>query len=276
MDKRNTFFLGKLFCLFLLFMCCHFEIAEILHPSSQDEARLAEAFDKFEVIGEGSDFLTVKIDLPLPVSTSFVAQVYGLIVDKDNYPLRKVSGYAHNPELKGKNHLWFYFFLFAPGEWPSHLRKSDSIKFIVQKNRKTLLERSVKYPKLWENKGEAKTKIYDPPSPPDQIKGYLILKDYTFLAQGDFRKPEGFYVEGKIMGKDGRWTHFVTLSDIKGHEPDTEYILPVAQGWLELETGKTHAMQEAISPRPPYVEGWWDGKGYFHPYPVKVQGLKKE
>jgi len=38
--------------------------------------------------------------------------------------------------------------------------------------------------------------------------------------------------------------------------------MPADQDWLELRTGATHSMREAISSSPPYGEGWWDKKGY--------------
>ena len=65
--------------------------------------------------------------------------------------------------------------------------------------------------------------------------------------------------------------YFVPTSDIQGQEPEPEVKLPTSQGWLELSTGRTHQMMEAIAPEKPYVNGWWDGKGYFHPQPVKIQ-----
>jgi hypothetical protein len=269
--KRPILFLLKCLPLvFLLFLCCHPRKTEEVILPSLDENQMIKAFDQWQAIGEGTDFLTAKIDLAQTLSPEF--QIHALILDKDKYPLRKVSGYTYNPQLKGRNHLWFYFFLYIPERRFQFSNESEYLKFIVVRENHIVMEKEIEHQKTWGNKEKAK--IFDLPSPPDQITGYLVLNDYTFLAKGDFRKPEGYYVEGKIEGPDGQWTHFVALSDIKGKEAEPEYILPADQGWLELTTGRTHSMQEAISPTPPYVNGWWEGKGYFHPKPVKVYGLK--
>lgn len=256
---------------FLFHVSCYQEkTGETVSPS-MDMSKVEEAMEKWEIIGEGTDFLTVKIDLAKKLPSKF--QIFGLALDEDGYPMRKLSGYTHNPQLKGKNHLWFYFFLYAPREWPDFLKESEYLKFIVVKEEQTVYEKVVTYQKSWGING--KPKIFDRPAPPDEIPGNLVLKDYTFLANGDFRAPQGYHVEGKIIGGNGRWDRFIVFSDIRGEEAQPEVVLPTDQGWLELETGRTHSMQEAISPSPPYVNGWWDGKGYFHPDPVKIFGLIK-
>jgi len=273
MIKRwSNFLLLSLPLAFLLLICCHSKRTENVAGQIIDESQMTEAFNTWQVIGEGTEFLTVKIDLPQNLSPD--VQFYALILDEEGYPLRKVSGYTYDPQLEGKNHLWFYFFLYAPGQRPSFSNKSGYIKFILMKADNMVMEKIVKYEKSWGEKDRAE--IFDLPSPPDQIPGYIVLKDYTFLAKGDFRKPEGYYVEGKIEGSDGHWSHFAASSGIQGKEEEPEYILPVDQGWLELATGKTHSMPEAVAPIPPYVNGWWDGKGYFHPDPLIVYGLKLE
>ena len=242
--------------------------ADALSPA--DEEQLAASFEKLEVIGEGTHFLTAKIDLPRAYSADI--QFYGLVLDEDGYPLSKVSGYTHDPQLEGQNHLWFFFFAYAPGEWPAFQRNSGFIQFVVAKGEKVILEKIVEHRKSWGSPDEPE--IFDRPSPPDEIAGCILLKDYAFLAQGDYRKPQGYHVEGKIVGHDGVWTHFVVLSDVLGQEDEPEIRLETDRGWLELTTGKSHSMPEAIAPAPPYVQGWWDGKGYFHPEPVRVFGLK--
>ena len=78
------------------------------------------------------------------------------------------------------------------------------------------MEHVVKISKTWGSRDKAK--IFDLPSPPDQIPGYLLLKDYRFLAEGDIRKPDGYYVKGAVIGRKGRWTHFTAASDILGEE----------------------------------------------------------
>jgi hypothetical protein len=255
---------------FLFFTGCRAKSTEedVFQVVNVDE--LTEAFEEYEIIGEGTHFLTVKIDLSQTLPSSF--QVYGVVLDEDGYPLAKVSGYTHDPRLKGKNHLWFYFFIYAPGEWPRFLSESGHIQFIVARDDDVMVRKVVAYRKSWG--GEDEAKIFDLPSPPDEIPGYMILKDYTFLAKNDYRKPQGYYVEGKIAGKDGEWTRFIAQSDIRGQEEEPEIKIEVDRGWLELTTGKSHSMPEAIAPSPPYIKGWWDGKGYFHPQPVQVVGLR--
>lgn len=273
MRKTSTRFLGLfMIFVFLAYSGCSSKTKEAEPLSLTDQEQLAEAFKRLEIIGEGTNFLTVKIDLPLTLPPGH--KIYALILDEDGYPVPKVGGYTHDPQLEGRNHLWFYFFLYAPGEWPASLNKSGFIKFIVDMEEDTVLEKDVEHRKTWGSEEKAKT--YDLPAPPDEIPGFLILKDYTFLARDDFRTPEGYYVEGKIIGKDGEWTHFVAQSDIQGQEEEPEIRLETDRGWLELRTGKSHSMPEAIAPTPPYVQGWWDGKGYFHPDPVRVFGLKRE
>jgi hypothetical protein len=184
-----------------------------------------------------------------------------------------VSGYTFDPGLKDKNHLWFLFFLYEPGKIFHSSIKSQYIKFSVVKKQKIEMEHVVRSSKTWGSKDKAR--IFDLPSPPDQIPGYLLLKDYRFLAEGDIRKPDGYYVKGAVNGRKGRWTHFAVASDILGEEDSAiKNILPVDLGWLELETGSSHSMKDAVSPAAPYVKGWWDGKGYFHPRPIKIFGLK--
>ncbi len=255
-----------------IFSCSFFQGKGADKFSPSDEIRFRGAFKKFQIIGEGTDFLTVKCDIDSSLLDRF--SLYALVLDQDNQPLRKVSGYTHNPRLKGKNHLWFYFFLYDPSKAFHSSTKSHYIKFVVIKKDKIEMEHIVMSPKTWGSKD--KVKIFDLPSAPDQIPGYLILKDYTFLAKGDIRKPGGYYVAGKVIGHQGRWTHFIVTSDIIGQDDLLlEYILPVDEGWLELATGSTHSMKEAVSPAEPYINGWWDGKGYFHPRPLKIEGLKK-
>jgi hypothetical protein len=256
--------------IFSLFICCQPKKAA-KEPGSEFDIRSVRAsFQGWQVIGEGADFLTVKIDRPEKMPEDF--EMAGLILDKDRTPLRKVSGYSFKPRLEGRNHLWFYFFLYSPREIPSRLRQSEYIKLICSRRGGVLADAELKYPKLW-GAGPGETRIADLPAPPDRIRGFLVLKDYTFLAGGDSRKPDGYYVEGDIIGEKGRWERFHADSDIQGTEPAAEFKLPSGQGWLELETGRTHAMQEAVSPARPYVEGWWDGDGYFHPDPFEVDGL---
>ena len=231
-----------------------------------DQAQILESFAGYEIIGEGSDFLTLKIDLPSPLPAG--SKIYALAMDQAGSPLRKISGFSYDPKLEGRNHYWFFLFLYSPLPWPEHLGKSSYIKFVYLENGLKKAEKLIEHLKTW-GEGDRPT-IYDLPAPPDTIPGFIILKDYTFLAVGDFRQPDGYYVEGVISGKEGRWYSFEAKSEIKGSESEPEFRLPSDRGWLELKSGRTHGMQEAVAPQVPYVNGWWDGKGYFHPDPLKI------
>ena len=140
MKIKSTILFSLLIILIALtYSGCQSNKTEADALSSADQNRLAESFEKFEMIGEGTHFLTVKIDLPETFSPDF--QLYGVVLDEDGYPLPKVSGYTHDPQLEGKNHLWFYFFLYAPGEWPAHLNQSGHIRFVVEIGRASCRER---------------------------------------------------------------------------------------------------------------------------------------
>lgn len=269
--RKNSgrFLLLLLPLVFLMLVKCNPEKSREVAPASFDENQMVQALEGLEIIGEGTNFLTAKIDLPQALSSEF--KISAVILDEEGYPMPKLSGYTHNPQLEGRNHLWFYFFMYAPGPLPQSWGKSGYVEFTVTRNQSTVLVKGVEHRKTW---GAEDVRIFDLPSPPDEIPGYLILKDYTFLAQEDSRKPEGYYVEGKVAGRNGEWTHFVALSDIHGQEDEPEIKLETDRGWLELSTGKSHSMPEAVAPIPPYVKGWWDGKGYFHPEPIRVYGLR--
>ncbi len=272
-NRLISFVVTVLFLTGFIFSCSLFKGAGTDKFTSSNKNRFHQAFESYQIIGEGTNFLTVKCDISKSLSKRF--NLYALVLDQDMLPLRKVSGYSYNPGIKGKNHLWFYFFLYDPVKTFHSAVTSHYIKFTVAKGEKIEMEHVVRSAKIWGSKG--KVKIFDLPAPPDQIPGYLILKDYTFWAKGDLRKPGGYYVEGKAIGAQGQWTHFITTSDILGEETlALKSILPTDVGWLELLDGSTHSMKEAVSPAEPYVEGWWDGKGYFHPRPVKIYGLKKK
>jgi hypothetical protein len=220
----------------------------------------------WQVIGEGDGFLTVKVDLPREMARG--AEIAALVLDHGGAPLRHVTGYAFRPELPARDHLWFFFCLYSPREIPEQMRRSAFLRFSFTDRAGAKVEKSVAYDKSWHSGEEAK--IHDLPAPPDEIEGLLVLKDYAFLARGDPRKPDGYYVEGKIGGENGRWTHLQVTSDIKGKQGEPEIRIESNRGWIELSSGATHGMQEAVAPASPYVKGWWDGKGYFHPDPPQV------
>ncbi len=267
--KSRRFLLLFLPLVFFILLKCNPEKSQEAAPASFDENQMVQAFEGLEIIGEGTNFLTAKIVLPQALSSEL--KISAVTLDEDGYPMSKLSGYTHNPQLEEKNHLWFYFFLYAPGPLPQSWGKSGYIKFIVANKEGTVLEKVVEHRKAW---SAEEVRIFDRPSPPDEIPGYIVLKDYTFLARDDYRKPEGYYVEGKVVGQNGEWTHFVALSDIQGQEAEPEIKLETDRGWLELTTGKSHSMPEAVAPISPYVKGWWDGKGCFHPEPARVYGLR--
>lgn len=250
-------------------------------PPPVDLEQLNKALEKAGEIGYGRNFLTLMVDLPQRLPVGY--ELFAVPLDRDRMPIRKISGFTYDPELKGKNHLWFYFFLFSPGRLRHELRPptasndpnpnhyiGDYVKFILVKGDETIMEKVVRRYDEWGS--DTTPLIVDVPLPPVEIPGYLELKDYTFFAKGDYRKPEGYYVEGKIQGNNnGAWLYFYPTSDIQGQEPEPEVKLPTAKGWLELTNGRTHQMMEGVAPAKPYVNGWWDGKGYFHPEPVKIQ-----
>jgi hypothetical protein len=245
-------------------------------PISPDLKWLELALDQVGDLGSGRNFLTLMVDLPQRLPDGY--ELFALPLDRDRMPIRKISGFMYDPELKGKNQLWFHFILYAPGPLKHGLPRGafpgtyagDYVQFILKKGNETILEKVVRRYDEWGS--EKVPLIMNTPLPPAEIPGYLELKDYTFFANGDYRKPEGYFVEGKIVGSNnGAWLSFVPTSDIQGQEPEPEIKLPTSQGWLELANGRTHQMMEAITPMKPYVNGWWDGKGYFHPDPVKIQ-----
>jgi hypothetical protein len=245
-------------------------------PVSLDLERLSKELERVGEMGNGRNYLTIMVDLPQRLPDEY--KLFALVLDRDRAPIRKISGFMFDPELKGKNHVWFYFFLYAPGMRRHELPRGafpgaysgDYIKFILQKGNETVLEKVVERYDEW---GSEKTPlIVNIPMPPPEIPGYLELKDYTFFAKGDYRKPAGYYVEGTLVGhNNGAWMYFTPTSDILGQEPEPEVKLPTSRGWMELSNGRTHQMMDGAAPVKPYVNGWWDGKGYFHPEPVKVQ-----
>jgi hypothetical protein len=280
MQKLSQFEINTVFILFFLLVvsltglvlsCAQFKPNGADRLTASDRIRFISAFKTFQIVGEGTDFLTVKCDVPRSLSQRF--NLYALVLDQDMQPLRKVSGYTFDPGIKDKNHLWFFFLLYAPGENFNSSMKSPYIKFTVTKKQTIEMEHVVRSQKIWGSSGQAK--IFDLPSPPDHIPGYLLLNDYRFLAEGDLRKPQGYYVRGTVIGGTGRWTSFTVASDIEGQQNSAiKNILPVDIGWLELKNGRSHSMKDAVSPAGPYVKGWWDGKGYFHPRPKKIFDLK--
>lgn len=239
-------------------------------PSGQLRYSVAEsvqrAFSTWQIIGEGSRFLTVKIDLARELDQN--AEVSALVLDRDRTPLRYVTGYPFRPDIPARDHLWFFFLIYGPREIPEQMRRSAFIKFNFTNDGGVNVEKIVAYDKNWQREGEIK--IFDLPAPPVEVEGILVLKDYAFLAVDDPRKPDGYYVEGTVSGDRGSYARFEVMSEVKGKELKPEIPIEAQRGWLELSTGATHGMQEAVAPVSPYMNGWWDGKGYFHPDPLVI------
>ena len=134
-----------------------------------DKDRFIRAVKTFQIIGEGTDFLTVKCDVVRSLSDRF--DLHALVLDQNRHPLRAVSGYTFDPKLKDKNHLWFFFFLYEPRKIFHSSITSQYIKFFVVKKERIEMEQVVRSSKTWGAKDS--TKIFDLPSPPDQIPGVL-------------------------------------------------------------------------------------------------------
>ena len=268
--KKRLSTKGVLWFFLTLFWVNACSVSDRAAPSSMERNSLMEALASYQIIGEGTDFLTLKCDMTGPLPPGL--RIYALVLDEDGRSLQKVTGYTHKPRLKGRDHLWFDLFLYDPAKAFGSTQTSANVKFIVKEDRGGGTEKIAALRKNWGAKDGAR--ISDLPSPPEQIPGYLILKDYTFYAKGDLREPTGYYVEGYVTGGNGEWTHFVPQSNILGRdENEPGDFLAVDEGWLELRTGRMHSMKEAVSPIGPYVEGFWDGKGYFHPRPLEIRGF---
>jgi hypothetical protein len=247
-------------CVCITFAACHPRSAGRTEQKGPSAPSSKQIVGTPQIIGEGTDFLTVQIEVQGVAAGPAIASA--LVLDREGHPLRKVTGFSARPEPAAAGRLWFYFCLYAPSRLPPRLLESSQIRFQIDA-RGQAAEQVFPYLKRWGGEGGPKT--VDLPAPPNVIAGRLVLKDYTFLAAGDPRAPEGYYVEGKIHGADGRWSAFQVSSGILGSEPEPEVRLESDRGWLELSTGRAHSMPEAVSPVRPYVEGWWDGKGFFHP-----------
>jgi hypothetical protein len=234
-------------------------------PPRPVELSLEKSFQGWQIIGEGTDFLSLQVELrPAPPEES---RLSALILDRDGQPMRKITGFPVSPAVPAPGRFWIFFCLYAPDPWPQHLMESGHIRFLLLDHGKTT-QLTVPHLKRWGSAGEPR--IFDLPAPPDEIPGRLVIKDYSFLAQGDPREPDGYFVECRIRGSQGRWDRVEVLSELLGTEPTPELRLESDRGWMELSTGRTHSMKEAVAPARPYVEGWWDGKGIFHPDPAKI------
>jgi hypothetical protein len=218
-------------------------------------------FDRWQIIGEGVDFLVVRIDCP--GSCPAVQNLSALALDADGLPVRRITGFPRQPQPARDGAVWFFFVLFDPYGSPAYLRQSRHLRFtLLDKGRK--IERTVDHAKTWRSEDR---RVIDGPLPPEVVSGRLVLCDYVFLADGDPRHPKGTYVSVRLHRSAERRHPIEVVSDLKGADEPPEIRIETDRGWLELATGRRHSMQEAVAPLPPYVEGWWDGKGCFHPEP---------
>jgi hypothetical protein len=236
---------------------------------------LGEMLNRYEIVGEGPNLLSIKCILPSEGLTGL--SFHALALDPAGLPLRKVSGFSSRGIIDDSNEILFYLFYFTPSHNRPQFQASAFIRFIIKRGGETYKERIVTFGKVWGKNKKAKPLIH---TPPHAIHGRLLLKDFTFHSDEDIRKPDGYYIKGQITGENGRWTSFSPTSDITdmvdivGEEPWFDRELSTEEGWLELTTGNRHAMKDAVSPTKPYIKGCWDKNGYFHPYPTKLKGKR--
>jgi hypothetical protein len=252
-------------CIVLLTLCltfsCHARDVKAPPAATERREESARLFERWQIIGEGTDFLAVQIECPkeCPALESLSA----VALDADGLPLRRITCFPHPPQPARSGVAWFFCVLFDPNGSPAHLRQSQHFRFtLMDRNRR--IEKTVDYMKTWKSDDH---RVFDSPLPPDVISGRLVLCDYVFWADGDSRVPAGPHVLARIhhSGKQRQLVEIV--SDIQGADESPEIRIETDRGWLELATGHCHSMQEAVAPTSPYVEGWWDGKGCFHPDP---------
>jgi len=221
----------------------------------------ASARKEYQVLGQGPDFLTLAVTAPIDPPADW--RWFILALDETSRPLDKITGFsAPAPGPGGR--ILFHLVLFAPRPWwQAEPLQSAAIQFVVRSGDAPVFQQILPYQKAWggtDNPMAAPAYV-----PPPVLEGSLMIRDYTFRAKGDLRAPAGFHFLGRISGAAGHWTQFEPQSGLLGEEPVPEGSQAVRRGWLELRTGQAHAMQEAVSPQPPYLEGWWDAEGHFHP-----------
>jgi hypothetical protein len=220
---------------------------------------------QWQIIGEGSDFLTVMIQVP-PAQAAQL-ELNGVVLDDQGFPLRHISAIAWASDQTPIGHKWLSFVVYAPSRLPEVLRMSSAVELTLhgapgQDTAVELVDRFA-YRKNWG--ASVQPEIFDGPVPPEKIAGVVQLQDYTFIGPNHGRSVQGPVVAGYISGREGRWPMFVPTSNAIEGVALSSVGLIHERGWLELTQGETHADQEARAPSSPYVSGWWDGKGLFHP-----------
>ena len=251
--------------LVLACVCALFACAQPAEPPS------AKALERWQIIGEGTDFLTVMV----PVAPGDGAwSLTGAIADESGRPLTHVTALSWRQDETPPGHTWLSFVLYAPAMLPSALRTSHLIELTFEfsgEGGDEDISHIVEYRKVW---GERPATVYDAPVPPSRIPGVMQLSDYTFKAADASHAARGPLVSGEIIGTDGGWNRFRLLEPTvlnKRNLSVEERGLVVEQGWLELATGRSYPMQAGRAPIAPYIAGWWDGKGVFHPEGEVVQ-----
>ena len=232
--------------------------------SAPAAADLETALQAWQIIGEGSDFITVMV----PIAPAFAGDiaVTGSVLDAAGQIQEPVTALSWGAEQAPAGHLWLSFVLFAPGREGVQI-DSRSIELRLQytaaQGPPIHAKHQLRYAKSWGD--TLSPEIYDRPIPPQLIDGKLFLNDYTFVAAGDARKTVGPYLSGHIEGQTGRWSGFspssIEIADLE-ENPDG---LQQASGWLLLSDARTYPADAQDIPPGPRVRGWWDGKGMFHP-----------
>lgn len=251
--------------LVLACVCALFACAQQVEPPS------AKALEQWQIIGEGTDFLTVMV----PVAPGDEAwSLTGSVADESGRALTHVTALSWRQDETPPGHTWLSFVLYAPAMLPSTLRTSHVIQLTFKSNGDgggEDVSHMVNYRKVW---GERPATVFDAPIPPPRIPGVIQLSDYTFKGSADSHAARGPLVSGEIIGTDGRWNRFRLAEPKVFNKLDPsieERGLVVEQGWLELATGRSYPMQAGRAPTTPYIAGWWDGKGAFHPEGEVVQ-----
>ena len=98
------------------------------------------------------------------------------------------------------------------------------------------------------------------------VTGWVSLSDGTFHQNEEGVKPEGYYI--KVRRKT--WQSFHPTSDILGKGAAAPESAKKQPGWIELDDGSIHPVEQGVVPRPPYVRGYIDEKGRFYPEPQKI------
>jgi hypothetical protein len=220
----------------------------------------------WQIIGEGTGFLAVQVECPQGCAS--LDEYSAAALDAGGLPVRRITAFPRRPEPAREDVVWFFFVLFDPTHTPPHLRESRQLRFSLRGEGR-VVERTVDYAKTWGFEGAAR--IFDAPLPPEAISGTLVLCDFVFLAQGDPRPPVGPHVSVLLHGAQGSWNRIEAVSGVLDAAAPPELRLEADRGWLELATGRSHSMREAIAPARPYIDGWWDGKGCFHPDPPTIR-----